>query len=364
MPFITPYYNCKLFAYFQITEQALIKLRLEGVSSSVLERLVSMKDQAVKRKGKFLDTLKTTIGDTQTARYRSLILKHAKISDTKTYTVDVTLSAPPQKSPSPVIKLLNNKLDDLIKIYKITNQSLKKLKSEGVPKDVLEKLERKKNQEIKRERKFLDVLKDMIGSKQTSRYKTLILKHTKCFNDKNFKNICDFGTGKLRNAEPFLKSGFTVYAVEYEEQFQYNASAKMLKFLQKKYPKRFKKLIFPSAFEASKVEFDAVLLIFVIHTIPSPEDRNLIIKICSEKLRKGGLLIWVTPYGDTNMRRLCKDQYAYKDGWILHAGTGTSRKTFYTEFRVPQIEDMMERHGLTFIERLDFFKNPARVYER
>jgi cell division ATPase FtsA len=61
--------------------------------------------------------------------------------------------------------------------FKITKQSLENLKSEGVPNDVLEKLQSLKNQEIIGEEKFLDILKGTIGDEQTVRFKSLILKH-------------------------------------------------------------------------------------------------------------------------------------------------------------------------------------------
>jgi 2-polyprenyl-3-methyl-5-hydroxy-6-metoxy-1,4-benzoquinol methylase len=214
----------------------------------------------------------------------------------KTYTVDVTLSAPPQtQRPSPIIE-------------------------------------------------------DLINYLQEARV-----------NGKQIKRICDFGAGKLRNIRSLIKKGFTVYAVEYGEQFQPNsASEQMLDTLRKDYKKQFKKLIFPSEFQDSSVEFDAVLLIFVTHIIPYPEDRHHVIKCCAEKLKKGGLLFWTTPYGDTNMRRLCNDKYKYRDGWLFHIQD--TRQTFYTEFKVSQIDNMILNHGFDFVKRLEFYKNPARIY--
>lgn len=59
----------------------------------------------------------------------------------------------------------------------LTEKSLENLKSEGVPNDVIIKLETIKNQEISGKKKFFDVLKSTIGNEQTLRYKALILKH-------------------------------------------------------------------------------------------------------------------------------------------------------------------------------------------
>src|SRR5438105_83587 len=88
----------------------------------------------------------------------------------KTYTVDVTLSAPPQTKPSPIIE-------------------------------------------------------DLINHLQETRV-----------NGRKIKTICDFGAGKLRNIKSLLRKGFTVYAVEYEEQFQPDsASSQMLAILKKEH---------------------------------------------------------------------------------------------------------------------------------
>jgi murein DD-endopeptidase MepM/ murein hydrolase activator NlpD len=70
---------------------------------------------------------------------------------------------------------------------KITEQSLENLKSEGVPDDVLEKLQSLKNRAFIGEKNFLDKLKETIGDEQTVRFKSSILKHArKSFESNNF----------------------------------------------------------------------------------------------------------------------------------------------------------------------------------
>ena len=53
--------------------------------------------------------------------------------------------------------------------FKILEQTLKDLKSKGVPDDVLEKLESIKNQELVGEERFLGILKKTIGDEQTDK---------------------------------------------------------------------------------------------------------------------------------------------------------------------------------------------------
>jgi phage tail-like protein len=59
--------------------------------------------------------------------------------------------------------------------FKITDQSLKDLKSEGVPDSVLRKLEIIRNQEIVGEKKLLGILEAVIGDEQTAKFKSVIL---------------------------------------------------------------------------------------------------------------------------------------------------------------------------------------------
>ncbi len=61
--------------------------------------------------------------------------------------------------------------------FKITEKSLKKLKSKKVPDDVLNKLESIKNNEFKGDKEFLKILKTTIGDEQTDRWISLLLKH-------------------------------------------------------------------------------------------------------------------------------------------------------------------------------------------
>lgn len=69
--------------HFNVTEQSLVSLQSAGVSDNVLQSLKDIQDQKFTEKGKFLDLVKTTIGNEQTVQYETAILQHARI-DTKT----------------------------------------------------------------------------------------------------------------------------------------------------------------------------------------------------------------------------------------------------------------------------------------
>ena len=63
--------------------------------------------------------------------------------------------------------------------YKITQKVLRQLEKAGVPPAVLEKLQILEKQELSNKKsKFLNKIKNQIGSEQRSRYQDLILKHS------------------------------------------------------------------------------------------------------------------------------------------------------------------------------------------
>ena len=64
-------------------------------------------------------------------------------------------------------------------IFKLTEQSLIDLKSDGLPDDVTEKLEDIKNQKFTGVEEFLKILNSTIGGGLTNKHKLLILKHAK-----------------------------------------------------------------------------------------------------------------------------------------------------------------------------------------
>lgn len=58
-------------------------MKAAGVPNGVLEKLQSIKDQEVKKEEEFLGILKITIGEKQTVKYKSLIIKHTYQSNTQ-----------------------------------------------------------------------------------------------------------------------------------------------------------------------------------------------------------------------------------------------------------------------------------------
>ena len=64
---------------FKITDRSLEELSSAGIPEEILRRLADLKDQEVRRRGKFRGLLQQTIGYRETALYQQVILKEAAI---------------------------------------------------------------------------------------------------------------------------------------------------------------------------------------------------------------------------------------------------------------------------------------------
>jgi len=63
---------------FTLTERSLLRLESEEVTTEILEKLNEIKNKSIEGETKFIDVLKKTIGDEQTALYEIKILEHAE----------------------------------------------------------------------------------------------------------------------------------------------------------------------------------------------------------------------------------------------------------------------------------------------
>ncbi len=102
-----------------------------------------------------------------------------------------------------------------LKCYKITDQSLARLKNEGVIKSVLNKLKRLKDYGYESENEFIQALESKIGKSAVFLYKSRILKHTgkkgRCPNRKIGMSVKGrpvemFQTGEGRNSTLIIAS--------------------------------------------------------------------------------------------------------------------------------------------------------------
>lgn len=122
--------------HFKITERTFENLKSEGFPDDVLEKLESIKNQEPIGEEEFVGILKTTIGDEQTEKFKSLILEHTKVERT-----DKTL----EELISTYIDMTISSMEDALIYYRARRQ----VEEENFPNDTAE--ERKKKEERRME---------------------------------------------------------------------------------------------------------------------------------------------------------------------------------------------------------------------
>ena len=174
--------------------------------------------------------------------------------------------------------------------------------------------------------------------------------------------ILDFGAGKLRNSIYFLDKGHMVYAVEFECLKDSSTHAKKLFAKAGAHYKNFKEYIFPEEFVKSKEVFDLIILINVLGVMPVPAERWLVLLHCHERLKKDGLILWYSQFGDKDQRARCTEENKISDGHYM--GKNKKYKTFFREFYDGELKDMFLACGFDFYKSLKAPNNQAKLFKK
>jgi len=179
------------------------------------------------------------------------------------------------------------------------------------------------------------------------------------FKKNELETILDFGAGALRHTFPLLSRSLKVCAVEFEKQFERKSCKKALK--RAKRSANFSALIFPNGFIEDKRKFDAAILSFVLPTMPIPLERDVLIRLISDKLKEKSIILWMSQFGKYD--NVKKDSNQVNDGWYLNPSR--THKSFYTEFTNEKIDDMMKAINFIRIRSLsDRGTDQFRVFSR
>lgn len=179
------------------------------------------------------------------------------------------------------------------------------------------------------------------------------------FKDRNVATICEVGAGKLRNALFLLRQRFAVCAVEHAETFQRPQGKTRLAAA-----RRFKKFTIqiPREFPDSTEQYDAILLINVVNVVPEVHDRTEIIAQCADHLRKDGLMVWMTQYGEPQYRRGFATKMRICDGYCFNLGN--EHQTFVNEFTIPEIRELVANTKFRELRQLNVRFHHAFLFER
>ncbi len=166
------------------------------------------------------------------------------------------------------------------------------------------------------------------------------------FTNNNVNKVLDFGAGNLRHTFPLLKLGFSVCAVEFEQQFSRSPDCR--KALEKaRRIGEFSELMFPNPFIANRRKFDAALLCFVLPTMPREKERKKLLDLIQKKLEDKSYIFWMSQFGKYESSK--KKSNKVEDGWFWHPQW--KRHPFYTEFTTEAIDKMLRRIDFHLIKR-------------
>jgi len=180
------------------------------------------------------------------------------------------------------------------------------------------------------------------------------------FRKRGFKKICDFGAGKFRNSLYLLKNKYKVWAVEFKEAFETPHAQKM-----KKRAETHKNLFilqYPNEFLGCKETFDAVILINVVNIIPEKRHREKVLIECSERLRKRGLILWMTQHGEPNYKAGAADRLRLNDGWCY--SLSQKYKTFYRDYSNDEIKSEFPPSEYKLFQKISSSHHRAFLFEK
>ena len=174
--------------------------------------------------------------------------------------------------------------------------------------------------------------------------------------------VLDFGAGKLRNSIYFLNKAHMVYAVEYECLKNSSKHAQKLFAKTDDYSKNFREYIFPEEFIKSQEVFDLIIFINVLTIMPVPAERWLVLLHYHERLKKDGLVLWYSQFGDKDQRARCTDDNRISDGWYM--GKNKKFKTFYREYYDAELREMFLACGFDFYKSIRAPHNQAKLFRK
>jgi hypothetical protein len=158
--------------------------------------------------------------------------------------------------------------------------------------------------------------------------------------------ILDFGAGALRHTLPLLAAGFDVYAVEFESGLQRATSASAL--TQARSFPNFTSLVWPHDFIKNTARFDAILLCYVLQTMPVPSERLRLLKLLKKKLKSESYVLYMSRYNQVPPGISSKQKVS--DGYFMYPKR--NEHSFYREFSTQDTHNMFDARGLHYVKSL------------
>ncbi len=174
---------------------------------------------------------------------------------------------------------------------------------------------------------------------------------------KGYREVVDLGCGQLRNAL-VLARHFRLWVCDFPEQFETPNVAQRLASLHRL--SNFLGVISPAEFRTGKVSADAVVLAYVLHTLPEPRLRATLVESAVRNTKAPHELFVAAPNAEYYYRQRMSSANGLNDGHFFYVGHG--RATFYREYTATELDEFMHTFGFKADKSFSVDKKNQRIY--
>ena len=158
--------------------------------------------------------------------------------------------------------------------------------------------------------------------------------------NKGYRTVIDVGCGKLRNALKLVRH-FRLWICDFQEVLEGDSVASRLRRLRAH--RNFLGFVPAQEFANSKLNADAAVLAYVLHTLPTAPMRRSLLRSAIGNTTHPHEVFVAVPNGEYYYRQRMAESNRLDDGYFFHADDGSC--TFYREYSSTELDGFMKRAG-------------------
>jgi hypothetical protein len=178
----------------------------------------------------------------------------------------------------------------------------------------------------------------------------------KHWEEKGYREVIDVGCGRLRNSLVLVRH-FALWICDFAEQLRNPSVSNRLAELAAS--PNFRGTVEAEELENRRLEADAAVLAFVLHTLPEERLRVQLISNAVKNTRPPHEVFIAVPNGEYYYRQRMGDHNRLNDGFVFGMGKD---KTFYREYSSTQIDRFMGALGFRVGTAFPADKKNQRTY--
>lgn len=175
--------------------------------------------------------------------------------------------------------------------------------------------------------------------------------------EKGYCTVVEVGCGRLRNALVLVKH-FRLWVTDFPEVLSGAVVKRRLERLTAH--DNFMGFLTPKQFAKRRLNADAAVLAFVLHTLPTTRMRTALVRNAIRNTRAPHETFVAVPNGEHYYRQRMRKGNQLQDGYFYDAGRGYS--TFYREYSAADIDGFMKHIGFVVEQVFTSDKKNQRTY--